>query len=53
MLVKLGAVLRVQHGFAFKSEHYVENSSYRLVTLGNFSENNTFKQNDANMRHSI
>jgi type I site-specific deoxyribonuclease chain S len=47
MLVKLGAVLRVQHGFAFKSEHYVENSSYRLVTLGNFSENNTFKQNDA------
>ena len=47
MLVKLGTVLRVQHGFAFKSEYYVENSSYRLVTLGNFSENNTFKPNDA------
>ena len=33
MLVKLGTVLRVQHGFAFKSEYYVENSSYRLVTF--------------------
>ncbi|WP_051521802.1 restriction endonuclease subunit S [Mycoplasmopsis gallinarum] len=47
MLVKLGTILKVQHGFAFKSEYYVENSSYRLVTLGNFSENNTFKTNDA------
>lgn len=47
MLVKLGTVLKVQHGYAFKSENYVENSSYRLVTLGNFSESNTFKYNDA------
>lgn len=47
MLVKLGSILEVLHGFAFKSENYVEKSSYRLVTLGNFSENNTFKYNDA------
>lgn len=47
MFIKLGSVLKVQHGYAFKSENYVEKSYYRLVTLGNFSENNTFKYNDA------
>lgn len=46
MLVKLGTVLKVQHGYAFKSENYVKKSPYRLVTLGNFSENNTFKYNN-------
>ena len=47
MLVKLGTVLKVQHGYAFKSESYVKKSHYRLVTLGNFSENNTFKYNNS------
>ncbi len=47
MLVKLGSILKVKHGFAFKSKNYVNKGYFRLVTLGNFSENNTFKMNDA------
>ena len=47
MSVKLGSVLRIQHGYAFKSEKYVKYSKYRLVTLGNFQEgDNSFKPND-------
>ena len=35
------------HGYAFKSENYVAKSKYRLITLGNFAEdNNSFKYND-------
>lgn len=46
--VKLGSVLKIMHGYAFKSENYVEKSQYRLITLGNFEEgNNSFKYNDA------
>ena len=30
---KLGKLLKVKHGFAFKSENYVEKSEYALVTL--------------------
>lgn len=46
-LVKLGTVLRIMHGYAFKSENYVPKSQYRLVTLGNFSEGeNCFRYND-------
>ncbi len=45
--IKLGTVLKVVHGYAFKSENYVKEGKYRLVTLGNFSEeNNNFKYND-------
>lgn len=40
---KLGDLLRIQHGYAFKSENYVEKSEIALVTLANFSENNNFK----------
>lgn len=44
---KLGSVLKIMHGYAFKSENYVAKSEYRLVTLGNFEENNNcFKYND-------
>ena len=40
-------MLKVLHGYAFKSENYVEKSQYRLATLGNFEEgNNSFKFND-------
>lgn len=36
------------HGFAFKTENYVDYSEYRLVTLGNFQEGgNCFKYNDS------
>jgi type I restriction enzyme S subunit len=43
---KLGEVLKIQHGYAFKSENYVKISKYRLITLGNFAEGNSFKYND-------
>ena len=46
--VKLGSVLKIMHGYAFKSENYVKRSKYRLVTLGNFQEsNNSFQYNDS------
>ena len=49
MRTKLGSLVRIQHGYAFKSENYVSQSDYRLVTLGNFQEgNNSFKRNDQN-----
>lgn len=43
--VKLGELLRIKHGFAFKSENYVEKSPYVLVTLGNISGSNNFQFN--------
>lgn len=47
-LVKLGTVLKIMHGYAFKSVNYLPESQYRLVTLGNFSEgDNCFKYNDS------
>ena len=48
MKVKLGEYIRIMHGFAFKTENYVDYSEYRLVTLGNFQEGgNCFKYNDS------
>ena len=43
--VKLGELLRIKHGFAFKSVNYVEKSPYALVTLGNISGSNNFQFN--------
>lgn len=43
---KLGELIKIQHGYAFKSENYVDCSQYRLITLGNFGEDNNFKYND-------
>ncbi|MBR1703468.1 MAG: restriction endonuclease subunit S [Lachnospiraceae bacterium] len=43
---KLGDLLKIQHGYAFKSDNYVAKSQYRLVTLGNFASGNSFKYND-------
>lgn len=43
--IKLGEVLKIKHGYAFKSTNYVEKSEYMLVTLGNFTEDNNFKLN--------
>lgn len=46
--IKLGSVLKIKHGYAFKTENYVPKSRFRLVTLGNFEEgNNSFKYNDS------
>ena len=44
---KLGDLLYIKQGYAFKSEKYVASSQYRLCTLGNFDSNNDFKFNDA------
>ena len=46
MKVKLGDLLKVEHGFAFKSENYVDNGNTVLVTLGNISDKNSFKINE-------
>lgn len=42
---KLGSILKIKHGFAFKSEHYVDKSQYALVTLANISGDNNFQFN--------
>ena len=41
--VKLGDILRIKHGYAFKSENYVEKSPFALVTLANISGSNNFQ----------
>ena len=43
--VKLGELLKIKHGFAFKSENYVDESEYALVTLANISASNNFQFN--------
>ena len=43
--VKLGELLKIKHGFAFKSENYVDESKYALVTLANISATNNFQFN--------
>ncbi len=43
--VKLGELLKIKHGFAFKSENYVDESEYALVTLANISATNNFQFN--------
>lgn len=42
---KLGDILKIQQGFAFKSSNYVTKSNVALVTLGNFTNNNDFQFN--------
>ena len=41
--IKLGDILQIKHGYAFKSENYVKNSPYALVTLANISGSNNFQ----------
>ena len=41
--VKLGELLTIKHGYAFKSECYVDKSEYALVTLANISSRNDFQ----------
>jgi type I restriction enzyme, S subunit len=37
-VLKLGDVIEVKHGFAFKSEHFTDQGEYILLTPGNFQE---------------
>lgn len=39
----LGDWLRVEHGFGFKGEHFVENGRYVVLTPGNFHESGGFR----------
>lgn len=41
--IKLGDLLTIKHGYAFKSEHYLHNGNFALVTLANISESNNFQ----------
>lgn len=43
---KLGDLLYIKQGYAFKSKKYISRSKYRLCTLGNFDANNGFKFNN-------
>ena len=43
---KLWDIFSIKQGFAFKTENYVDNSGYRLITLWNFTSDNEFKYND-------
>ena len=40
---KLGDLLTIKHGYAFKSGNYVKHSKFALVTLANISESNNFQ----------
>ena len=41
--IKLGDIIEIKQGFAFKTENYVEKSEYALVTLANITEDNNFQ----------
>ena len=41
--IKLGDLLTIKHGYAFKSEHYLNDGNFALVTLANISESNNFQ----------
>lgn len=40
---KLGDLLEIKHGYAFKSINYVNKSNVALITLGNISDKNNFQ----------
>lgn len=42
-VLKLGDVIEVKHGFAFKSEHFSDRGDYILLTPGNFQERGGFQ----------
>ena len=44
---KLGNLIKIKHGYAFKSENYVSKSPYTLVTLANISSDNNFQFNES------
>jgi type I restriction enzyme, S subunit len=40
----MGELLKVEHGFAFKGEHFSENGDYVVLTPGNFHEAGGFRE---------
>ena len=49
--IKLGEILKVKHGFAFKSQNYVNKSEFALVTLANISSTNNFQFNEKKLTY--
>ena len=49
--IKLGEILKVKHGFAFKSQNYVNKSEFVLVTLANISSTNNFQFNEKKLTY--
>lgn len=43
---KLRELIKIKHGYAFKSKNYVSKGKFALVTLANISESNNFKYKD-------
>ena len=42
--MKLGEILSVKHGWAFKGEYFAEDGEQSILTPGNFFEKGGFKQ---------
>lgn len=42
-IVRLGDLLAIEHGFAFKGEHFADHGEYVIVTPGNFHAGGGFK----------
>lgn len=48
---KLGDLLEIQHGYAFKSENYLHQGKFALVKLANISESNNFQFNEDDLTY--
>src|SRR3954447_15080594 len=42
--VRLGELIQIKHGFAFKGEHFAKEGPFVLVTPGNFEVGGGFKE---------
>ncbi|GAB5531394.1 MAG: restriction endonuclease subunit S [Roseivirga sp.] len=45
-LVKMGDLLRIKHGFAFKSEYFGDSGDYIVMTPGHFHEEGGFRKRE-------
>ena len=50
---KLGELLTVKHGWAFKGEYFSDTGAQSLLTPGNFHETGGFKSNEGKERYYI
>lgn len=51
--MKLGEILSVKHGWAFKGEYFAEDGEQSILTPGNFFEKGGFKPNNGKERYYI
>ena len=50
---KLGDLLTVKHGWAFKGEYFSESGEQSILTPGNFYDSGGFKKNDGKERYYL